>query len=278
MSKGFLNHKQKFWLKFQKEHIIDVEYNSEVERQNRIKEEKQDEYDLIKGIQKNDQKSIKKVKEMLQYLKHGNRSNFDLKIIQGLFEEYCSDSNEEENIGKVMNSEEEYNEFYSLARPDMPNSGYRPRQSMIGKVDISSMNIFNKEDGLISIGRATQSKFSSTPYLDKSYTTKKTLNYKKQTDVLSDLNKKKIKASKTKFKRGEWETRTISKISNTASEKKKIDFKEIDNEDSDENNITKARINNQELAASIMDLDQEDFIEKLENEITNRNTKVKMSR
>ena len=69
MSKGFLNHKQKFWLKFQKEHIIDVEYNSEVERQNRIKEEKQDEYDLIKGIQKNDQKSIKKVKEMLQYFK-----------------------------------------------------------------------------------------------------------------------------------------------------------------------------------------------------------------
>ena len=268
MSKGFLNHKQKFWLKFQKEHIIDVEYNSEVERQNRIKEEKQDEYDLIKGIQKNDQKSIKKVKEMLQYLKHGNRSNFDLKIIQGLFEEYCSDSNEEENVGKVMNSEEEYNEFYSLARPDMPNSGYRPRQSMIGKVDISSMNIFNKEDGLISIGRATQSKLSSTPYLDKSYTAKKTLNYKKQTDVLSDLNKKKFKASKTKFKREEWETRTISKIINTESEKKKIDFKEIDNEDSDENNITKARINNQDMAASIMDLDQEDFIEKLENEIT----------
>ena len=177
-----------------------------------------------------------------------------------------------------MNSEEEYNEFYSLARPDMPNSGYRPRQSMIGKVDISSMNIFNKEDGLISIGRATQSKLSSTPYLDKSYTAKKTLNYKKQTDVLSDLNKKKFKASKTKFKREEWETRTISKIINTESEKKKIDFKEIDNEDSDENNITKARINNQDMAASIMDLDQEDFIEKLENEITNRNTKVKMRR
>ena len=189
LSKGFLNHKQKFWLKFQKEHVIDVEYNSETERQAKIKDEKKEEYDLIKGIQKNDEKSIRKVKEMLQYLKHGNRSAFDLKIIQGLFEEYCSDSNEEENNVRILNTEEEYNEFYSLARPDI-KEGYNPRQSIINGVDIASMKIFNWEDGIVSIGRASQSKLSATPYLNKSYSTKKTLNQKKATDTLSELNSK----------------------------------------------------------------------------------------
>jgi len=54
LSKGLLNHKQKFWLKFQKEHVLDIEYNSEEERRQKIIEEKNEEYDLIKGIQKND--------------------------------------------------------------------------------------------------------------------------------------------------------------------------------------------------------------------------------
>ena len=49
---------------------------------------------------------------------------------------------------------------------------------------------------------------------------------------------------------------------------------EEDNEESDENNITKAKINNRDGNTSVMDPDQDDFIEKLENEITNRNTKV----
>jgi hypothetical protein len=88
LSKGLLNHKQKFWLKFQKEHVLDLEYNSDEDRIRKQKEEENDNKDMIMGLQTGDRKTKAKVKKMLQYLKHGNRTTFDLKIVQGLFEEY----------------------------------------------------------------------------------------------------------------------------------------------------------------------------------------------
>jgi len=88
ITKVLLNHKQKFWLKFQKEHLLEIDQNSDVEKKRLKMESKQEEKDFIRGIEKNDSKSIEKVTKMLQNLQYGNRTSIEQKIIQGLFEEY----------------------------------------------------------------------------------------------------------------------------------------------------------------------------------------------
>lgn len=153
LSKGLLNHKQKFWLKFQKEHVLEIDNNSEEERNRRRKEQEIEDRDLIKGIQKGEKNAIDKVKRMLQYLRHGNRTTFDLKIIQGLFEEYVSDSDEEIKVKRAMDTEEERQEFYSLALPPAPEPRKKQFNSKLGAGDLfdltSLRNLYNKEDGLI---------------------------------------------------------------------------------------------------------------------------------
>ena len=57
---------------------------------------------------------------MLKYLEHGSRTTFDQKIIGGLFEEYASDSDEEDKINRVMDTEEEKKEFFSISLPPDP--------------------------------------------------------------------------------------------------------------------------------------------------------------
>lgn len=121
LSKVLLNHKQKFWLKFQKEHLLEIDANSEEERKRIIQERKDEGKDFIKGLQKEDSKTIEKVTAMLKNLQYGNRTNIDQKIIQGLFEEYVTDSDEEDKANRVMNTEEEQKEFYSLSIPDPPS-------------------------------------------------------------------------------------------------------------------------------------------------------------
>ena len=238
LSKGLLNHKQKFWLKFQKEHVLEIDINSDEERIRKRKEQEQEDKDLIKGIQKQEKKSVDKVKRMLKYLRHGNRTTFDKKIIQGLFEEYVSDSDEEVQENRVMDTEEEYKEFYSLALPLAADgrraSEMRPPTEMrspselrrkqfntriIGDkvIDISSLKkLYEKEDGIASIGN------SKTPSVNNSSTspTKKLLSKKSMRNTIdSPLNvvvgsKFKGKKSKTREK---WNTRSVTKKSGELS-------------------------------------------------------------
>mmetsp|Transcript_33742 Transcript_33742/g.38853 ORF Transcript_33742/g.38853 Transcript_33742/m.38853 type:complete len:121 (-) Transcript_33742:595-957(-) len=113
-------------------------------------------------------KAIGKVKKMLQYLKHGNRSTFDLKIIQGLFEEYVSDSEEEDNINRALNTEEEFKEFYSFVPPPPDDPKRIARGSIVDKFDLTSLrNLYKKEDGIISIGGHTKTEYSRSPDLKK---------------------------------------------------------------------------------------------------------------
>mmetsp|Transcript_33742 Transcript_33742/g.38854 ORF Transcript_33742/g.38854 Transcript_33742/m.38854 type:complete len:112 (-) Transcript_33742:255-590(-) len=91
---------------------------------------------------------------------------------------------------------------------------------------------------------------------------------------MTDLNVKKIKSSKTKNKKEDWGTRSQSKISQDISENvHKI--KEFKEQDEESDTIAEKRVYRDTIIrnGSVMDPDQDDFIERVEQELTNRNTK-----
>jgi hypothetical protein len=157
-----LNNKQKFWLKFQKERILEIDQNSDEEKLRKRKEKEVEANDFIRALHRGDPKARKKVEKMIQYLQHGDRTTFDQKIIGGLFEEYCSDSEEEGNANKVMDTEEEQKEFYSLALPpdyDPPrksqfNKAIDPDSNIAGFAALK--NLYENKDGIAVIGMGPQ--------------------------------------------------------------------------------------------------------------------------
>ena len=211
LTKGLLNNKQKFWLKFQKEHILEIDRNSDVERIRKRKEVIEEETDFIKSLHIRDPKSKKKVDKMLKYLQHANRTTFDQKIIRGLFEEYCSDSEEEDQINKVMDTEEERKEFYSLSLA--PDVQPRKREFNKGKTTIGSIrkldfeplrNLYNNQDSISRIGMTAQANaYSPKNSNHPSGRTNKTKVKSKRTMInksspLSQLTEKKVHHKKKK--------------------------------------------------------------------------------
>ena len=158
LSKVLLNHKQKFWLKFQKEHLLELDANSEEEKKRLRKEKRDEDKDFIKGLQNKDPKIVEKVVKMLRKLEYENRSNIDQKIIQGLFEEYVSDSDEEDKVHRVMNTEEEQKEFYSLALPEPVKRKKQFNKSKKDDLfDLTSLrNLYHKEDNLFYLGKSSR--------------------------------------------------------------------------------------------------------------------------
>ena len=181
LTKVLLDHKQKFWLKFQKEHILEIDENSEEERNRKRAEREKDEADFVVKLHGGDQAAIEKVDRMFANLKHANRTSFDQKILQGLFEEYKSDSEEEERENRVMNTQEMHEEFYSLSMPPPPQKRGREFNKRIDKDDVfdlsSLRNLYKKEDGLIYIGPRSQTTASPT-LATKSFKKMKTANVK----------------------------------------------------------------------------------------------------
>jgi hypothetical protein len=276
LTKVMLNHKQKFWLKFQKEHVLEVDYNSQEERTRKKKEIKDDNKDLIKGIQKNDKNAIEKVKKMLKYLQHGNRTSFDLKIIQGLFEEYVSDSDEEIKVNRAMDTEEERKEFYSLALPvhdevKKKNPMEITKPGMNNMFDLSSLHkLYNNDEGLVSIGRASASNTPSPA--KKRYATKKSMR-QSNTSPLTELTSKSTKKKRTKPRVG-WEDRAESKKSNQLSDNaQRIQESE---EEEYEDSGRKEKIDNyrNDEDGSIIDIEGEDFISNVENKLNEGPTQV----
>jgi hypothetical protein len=157
-----LNNKQKFWLKFQKERILEIDQNSDEEKLRKRKEKAAEANDFIRALHRGDPKAKKKVDKMIQYLQHGDRTTFDQKIIGGLFEEYCSDSEEEGNANKVMDTEEEQKEFYSLALPpdydparkSQFNKGIDPDSNIAGFAALK--NLYENKEGIAVIGMGPQ--------------------------------------------------------------------------------------------------------------------------
>jgi hypothetical protein len=157
-----LNNKQKFWLKFQKERILEIDQNSDEEKLRKRNEKAAEANDFIRALHRGDPRARKKVEKMIQYLQHGDRTTFDQKIIGGLFEEYCSDSEEEGNANKVMDTEEEQKEFYSLALPpdyDPPrksqfNKGVDPDPKIAGFAALK--HLYENKEGIAVIGMGPQ--------------------------------------------------------------------------------------------------------------------------
>lgn len=168
-----LNHKQKFWLKFQKEAVLEVDINSEEERKRKRKEENLEGADLIRQIEKKDSQAYNKVNRMLRYLQNSNLTTFDMKIIQGLFEEYKSDSDEEEKQNRALDTEEYKKEFYSLAlepHEEPRRRGFNAKLRAGDLFDLSSLrNLYEQQDGLISMGggSATVKSISPSPLKKK---------------------------------------------------------------------------------------------------------------
>jgi hypothetical protein len=188
-----LNNKQKFWLKFQKERILEIDQNSDEEKLRKRKEKAAEANDFIRSLHRGDLKARKKVEKMIQYLQHGDRTTFDQKIIGGLFEEYCSDSEEEDNANRVMDTEEEQKEFYSLALPPDYNP---PRKSQFNKgVDLDPnvagfaalKHLYENKEGIAVIGMGPQ-------YIPKgdtsSRTNKKSKRNKNKGAMMSQLSTK----------------------------------------------------------------------------------------
>jgi len=275
LSKGLLNHKQKFWLKFQKEQVIDLGYNSEEDRDRREKEDQNEARDLISGIHKNDKRSLDKVKKMLQYLKNSNRSTFDLKIIQGLFEEYVSDSDEEVKKNAGMNTEEIQQEFYSLAAPpiDKPTTNSRKKQfnskyKAANMFDMTSLRqLYKNDEGLVSLGPRSISNMSSISKAKKmSSSRSKSKKASKQLPFSEILEKRpttRIKNNTDSLVPNSVETKLNKQISNRVIKIK--EFSEEQEEDSDDTFTKKNHPNSKyEDNESILDPDQEDFIERAE--------------
>ena len=273
LTKGLLNHKQKFWLKFQKEHVLEIDQNSEEERNRKRREEELEGNDLIRSLEKNDPKAKKKVDKMLKYLQHTSRTAFDQKIIAGLFDEYKSDSDEEEKVNKVMDTEEERKEFYSLSLPpDEP----RKRQFNRGKgaaekLDFTALrNLYNNKDGLTSIGihspkgRPPIGK-STTSMTNKKLKTKRTLmNSASPLDALS--NKSPVRKKKTKNYRDK--SPASSKF---AAKQNKINEYEDEEEDViGSESQTKVKSSSGKLRENVdsqLDHTKDDFLEKAEKQI-----------
>ena len=199
LSKGLLNHKQKFWLKLQKEHLLDLDYNSEDERKKK-KKDNHDFNDLIDALHKSDKKAFDKVKKMIKYLQNGNRTTFDLKIIQGLFKEYVSDSDDEVKAERALNTEEEYQEFYSLKIGLNDDKGKRGKNRR-GTNYTGLKELYSKNNGLVSLGqtspppqKACRSQMSRYPLkkLSKSKSIKR-----KDTGILSLTDTKTTDLKKT---------------------------------------------------------------------------------
>mmetsp|Transcript_27842 Transcript_27842/g.27715 ORF Transcript_27842/g.27715 Transcript_27842/m.27715 type:complete len:597 (-) Transcript_27842:87-1877(-) len=186
LTKGLLNHKQKFWLKFQKEHLLEIEENSDKERKEKLKEETR-ERDFIKLLYRNDPRAKKRVDRMLKYLQHGNRTAFDQKIIGGLFEEYASDSEEEEMENRVMDTEEEKKEFYSLALQDEPQTrrGQFNKGVKSGDVDFQPLkNLYNSVNSITALGYSSPKKPDKSSFKKKGGT--KSFHRAKTKKVFSD--------------------------------------------------------------------------------------------
>jgi hypothetical protein len=263
-----LNNKQKFWLKFQKERIIEIDQNSEEERRRKRKEKESEANDLIKALHRGDAKALKKVEKMIKYLQHGNKTAFDQKIIGGLFEEYCSDSEEEENANKVMDTEEERKEFYSLALHPDPEP---PRKKQFNKgkpgavqVDFSALkNLYNNENSITSIGAGPQyrSKELTTSMTSKSKPNK---NKKSSETYFSQLTGKKTpinKKSTVKFTKSPATTKSASKFNKIMEDYEGDDDMIVD---SQSNTKMKSASNRPE---SELDHTRDDFITKAERQI-----------
>ncbi|CAI2381768.1 unnamed protein product [Moneuplotes crassus] len=161
LTKVLLNNKQKFWLKFQKEHILEIDNDSDFEIEKKWKEFEQGDRDFIRRYEKKDPQAVERMNKMLQNLEYGNRSNFDQKILMGLFEEYASNSDEEENVNRVMNSDEERKEFYSLSINPERKKQFNSNKDNDDQYDLSNLkNLYNNpEESLLYIG--ARKKFNS---------------------------------------------------------------------------------------------------------------------
>lgn len=262
LSKGLLNHKQKFWLKLQKEHLLEIDYDSNAERIAKKKELATPEFnDLVDGLNRNDKKAIAKVNNMLKYLQHGNRTAFDLKIIQGIFEEYCSDSDDEGKAKRAMNTEEEHEEFYSLKIDiDKNYKNGRGKQGKGNEFDLDGLrNLYAKDDGIVSIGNNNpheeSSRFSS-PGPKKAGRYNKSSTYKKKqggTSLTTDSRTRKNRKMKT------------DKVLEINEDEEEEDV------DTDENN--RSYINPR--TGSIMDPEHDDFLVTAEKHINESSFKAK---
>lgn len=204
LTKGLLNHKQKFWLKFQKEHLLEVDLNSDVEKKRKKRERIEDLHsDFIKKLSQNNVLAKKKVDLMLQYLQHGNKTGFDQKIIGGLFEEYASDSEEDDKKNRVMDTEEEKKEFFSLSLPPEPE----PRKKQFNKnihseltpqnQDIEPLkNLYRNNNNISSIGMS-QNNLSRTPKSKSKHELHSKHTFKNKESPFNQLLEKK----KLKFKK-----------------------------------------------------------------------------
>lgn len=144
-------------MKFQKEHLLEIDENSEIEKEMFKKERLNEGNDFIKGIHNKDQKIMGQMKKMLQNLENGNRSNFDQKILLGLFEEYTSDSDEGEKANRSMNTEEEKKEFYSVSSPPPSRTRqFNEKKEKDEEYDISNLkNLYTNKDSMVYIGKGS---------------------------------------------------------------------------------------------------------------------------
>ena len=168
-----LSHKQKFWLGFQKEHLLEIDANSDEERKRKKKEKIEEKVDFIKALDNKDPKAKKKVDTNLKYFQHENRTTFDQNIIGGLFEEYASDSDEEDKINRVMDTEEEKKEFYSLyllLDPELRKNQFnKSKKSAVEKLDFQPLrNLYNNHNSITSIGVHEQQDHLAPSHKNKS--------------------------------------------------------------------------------------------------------------
>ena len=153
---------------------------------------------------------------MLLNLEHGNRSNFDQKILMGLFEEYTSDSDEGDKANRVMDTEEERKEFYSISLPPPSRTKqFNKNKTKSGKYDLKSLKNLYKNESMVYIGQ-------KAPQLPqkKSFTEiKKNLKSYKTTNnsILSDITEGSSKRKK----------KLHHKLSNNISQMNKSTFKRV---------------------------------------------------
>jgi len=219
---------------------------------------------------------------MLKYFQHGNRTTFDLKIMQGLFEEYVSDSDEEGKENRVMNTEEKIHEFYSLALPkeDEPKrkDQFNSKPGVDNMLDLSGLrSLYNNGEGLASIGPRSISNIIQTH--SEQYITKKSMK-KSVASPLTEMYNTKAKKKEKKSKEG-WQDHTISKrshqLSNQNSEKVyRITESDEDLDDSDYSKKKNEReMFNEDENNSVLDLDvEEDLITQVEKKISEGHTQV----
>lgn len=255
MSKCMLNNKQKFWLKFQKEHLLELDANSDAERKRKKEDLKAETYDLIKTLHKGDKKIVEnKLKKMINYLQHSNRNEFDQKIIQGLFKEYVSDSEDEDKAGRALNTEEEHEEFYSL------QYGPGKRNSKAG-VDLTGLkNLYSMKDGLVSLGTSGP----INPDLHKS------------NSLSTQSKKRKVNKSNTLKKHDTGWTSLMSDKKSSSMKKKMTQSRVQRINEADEEDLSDTDSNGekkQKSEDSIMDPENADFIVNAEKQIIDGKTK-----